>query len=121
MKLKYLIIGMMIFVGISMLFWMRSIDKALWKHVDELISICYKDEFHKKVNSFREYNGITEINHKYKLRVHYLELDDEVFVIYFPETIDSISKEPKTEFLTLFYKNGKSILLKGNFSNCNEE
>lgn len=119
MKLpKSLIFGMIV-IGIALLLYLRNMDNRLWDHVDGLTPICQNDELIKKVRSFRQYNGITEINGKYKLMVSYLESEGEVLVVYEPEKIDSIVKYQGKDSLLLYTKDRDEPLnLKGVFD-CN--
>ncbi len=92
MELPKLLIFTLIIIGVSIVLFFANVDNRLWSHVDNLIPICQEDEFIEKIKSFRQYNGVTEINGRYKLLVSYVESDGEVLVIYEPEKIDSIVK-----------------------------
>ena len=93
----------MIIIGLALLLCLRNMDNRLWDHVDSLIPICQKDEFIQTVKSFRQYNGITEVNGKYKLLVSHFESDGEVLVIYEREKIDSIVKYQGNDSLVIYF------------------
>lgn len=119
MKLpKSLIFGMII-IGIALLLYLRNVDNRLWEHVDRLTPICQDDELIKKVTSFKQYNGITEINGKYKLLVSYLESKGEVLVVYEPEKIDSIVKYEGKDSLLLYTKDKDDPLKLKAVFDCN--
>ena len=103
MKLTKSVAIVLAIIGVGFLFFFRNLDKGLWEHVDNLIPICQEDQLIERVTNFRQFNGVTEINRKYKLLISYLEFDGEVFVIYEPEKIDSIVKYQGQDSLLIYF------------------
>ena len=117
MKYNSTTIAVLIALGISTFYLMLNLDQALWDGVDELIPICIEDALSVKVNSFRQYNGVTEINGRYNVVVNYFERGSDVFVIQHPENIDSIAKFANSNIVKFFQK-GTSVpdILAGDFA-----
>lgn len=117
MKTPILLIVIMIVFGMITLYFMINMDRHLWEHVDQLTPICQEDEFIVKVKSYREYNGIIDVNGKYNIKLFHLMSHGNNYYFYEPEKVDSIVKFRNQDSI-FFYLKGEDqpIRLKGDFA-----